>query len=264
MQLKGNRLTGKVQRSMANAKFRNWITSNAKHTSEMSVRVRLALLLPFMVLIGGCYSSHSGSLKVTVGNATFLPELSTKSGSLHLRLLETINGAVIYAPSNSYTSIAYTNTSKTTYFGIIKSEDSKSLSTTISIPTDRKKTNDDINKPKQQKKPNANEEKVTADAPITKRCDGLFLLKRNLHHVNHNEIISAIIPQHSDPQVFNRHNVSSSKTKTQNITAAYTSRDCRHPYLKTHERSNQIGFRAFPYLLCRDRSYRDNLLMSPS
>lgn len=248
------------------AKFRNWITSADAYTFKMSVRTRLALLLPIFVLIGGCYSSHSGSIKVTVGNATFLPELSTKSGSLHLRLLESINGAVIYAPSNSCTSIWYHNKSKTSYLGIIESEDSKSLSTIIS---NHHTTNDDQRKDGQQHKnnkaPDAKSEKVTADAPITKRCDG----QRN--HSYHNPYIpywkvqtslTAIQQSLSDPSVAQAH--LSIQYKTQNITTAQTSRDCQYQYLKTHERSNQIGFRAFPYLLCRDRSNRDNLLLIPS
>jgi hypothetical protein len=224
MQLKVNRLTGKVQRSMANAKFRNWITSNAKHTSEMSVRVRLALLLPFMVLIGGCYSSHSGSLKVTVGNATFLPELSTKSGSLHLRLLETINGAVIYSPSNSCTSIWYHNKSKTSYFGIIESEDSKSLSTTISIENEKK--GNKASTPQQKANDVGNDKRVTADAPIAKRCDGESHGKTpSVFIMSCNNLLECNYPHGmlSDPRLVSCLNLLPKfKEKTQNITACYS------------------------------------------
>lgn len=256
------------------AKFRNWITSMDAYTFKMPVRFRLALAaLPLALLTGGCFSSHSGSIKVTVGNATFLPELSTKDGSLHLRLLESINGAVIYAPSNSCTKIDYSNTSKTSYFGIVESEDSKSLSTTISIPTDseNQKTGDDINI--NTKKHNANEEKVTADAPITKRCDGRFLLKRHsnllAHIIRHNYIIVSLLT-HSDPPVSKRHISSPARNKTQNITTPLNSRDSRY-VTSPDMRSNQTaGFRAFPSrLLCRDRMScttheHDNLLMSVS
>lgn len=257
------------------AKFRNWITSMDLYTFKMSVRSRLALAaLPLALLTCGCNSYHSGSIKVTVGNATFLPELSTKDGSLHLRLLESINGAVIYAPSNSCTKIDYSNTSKTSYFGIVESEDSKSLSTTISIPTDSEtpKTGDDT-KTNTIKKHNANEEKVTADAPITKRCDGEILLKKysNLlaHIISNNYIIVSLLT-HSDPPVFKRHISSPARNKTQNITTPHKSRDSR--YVKSPDmRSNQTaGFRAFPSrLLCRDRiscttQEHDNLLMSVS
>lgn len=250
------------------AKFRNWITSMDAYTLKMSVRARLALAaLPLSLLVGGCYSSNSGSLKVTVGNATFLPELSTKSGSLHLRLLETINGAVIYAPSNSCTSIRYYNKSKISYFGIIESEDSKSLSTTISIENEKK--GNKTSTPQQQKaKDVGNDKRVTADAPIAKRCDGdkqgrtmsvfamscNYFFECNLHH----EMLS-------DPRLVSCLNLLPKfKGKTQNITTAHNSRDCRHKYHTPTERSNQIGFHAFPYLLCRDRSHRDNLLMPPS
>jgi hypothetical protein len=153
----------------------------------MSVRVRLALLLPLVALVGGCYSYHSGSIKVTIGNATFLPELSTKSGSIHLRLLESINGAVIYAPSNSYTTIAYTNYSHSYYFGIIESSDHKILNTTIS-PTVQQQTDKSAQPEKKQQLNNnstehirkdeegnhnnkandENRQKVTADTAITK------------------------------------------------------------------------------------------------
>jgi hypothetical protein len=110
---------------------------------------------------------------------------------------------------------------------------------------------------------------VTADAPITKRCDGqLFLLRYN--HLAHNKFIIVSFLTHSDPQVFKRHISSPARNKTQNITTTHNSRDGRY-VSSLYMRSNQTaGFRAFPSrLLCRDRiscttQEHDNLLMSVS
>jgi hypothetical protein len=111
---------------------------------------------------------------------------------------------------------------------------------------------------------------VTADAPITKRCDGKkVLLKKDNKHLTHSEIVIVSFPQHSDAQVFKRHISSPARNKTQNITTTHNSRDGRY-VSSLYMRSNQTaGFRAFPSrLLCRDRiSYETeygNLLLAVS
>jgi hypothetical protein len=108
---------------------------------------------------------------------------------------------------------------------------------------------------------------VTAEAPITKRCDGYHpTLKKQekltlVNFISDNHILYSKTQRTlSDPLVNCSHPI---QYKTQNITTDNTSRDCRNLCPTTPERSNQIGFHAFPYLLCRDRSLRGNLLMSP-
>jgi hypothetical protein len=108
---------------------------------------------------------------------------------------------------------------------------------------------------------------VTADAPITKRCDGKVISKYN-HIAPIKFTTSFSFLQHSYPRVFKKH-ISSSIPKTQNITTASSSRDSRYE-ASLGMRSNQTdGFSAFSIsLLCRDRIInaigRDSLLMSVS
>ena len=69
------------------------------------------------IIFSGCISSTATT--VAVGDAITLPELTTPTESLALRLCTSINGAWVRTPSNSAVRIVYKSDTASDYIGII-------------------------------------------------------------------------------------------------------------------------------------------------
>lgn len=114
---------------------RNWQCTRSHVIQQMSVRLRLGAIL-LLPLLSGCYTYTTQTAKIVVGNHTILPELSSKTGEFHFKILNTIDGLYISFPatSNNYAhiSISYTNTSHSSYLiDSFSSSNNKSLSTKL-------------------------------------------------------------------------------------------------------------------------------------
>lgn len=69
------------------------------------------------IIFPGCISSTATT--VAVGDAITLPELTTPTESLALRLYTSINGALVRTATNSSVRIAYKSDTASDYIGII-------------------------------------------------------------------------------------------------------------------------------------------------
>lgn len=117
------------------AAVRNWQCIRSHVIQQMSVRLRLGAIL-LLPLLSGCYTHTSQTATIVVGNHTILPELSSKTGEFHFKILNTIDGLYISFPATSnnsaYISLSYTNTSHSSYLiDSFSSSNNKSLSTKL-------------------------------------------------------------------------------------------------------------------------------------
>lgn len=76
--------------------------------------------------LSGCISENTGSTTV-VGAQTALPEISDASGSLTIRVYETIKGARVWTAKDSKVTVEYTNAYTNNYLGVVETQDQTSL-----------------------------------------------------------------------------------------------------------------------------------------
>lgn len=99
----------------------------------------MRFLLSSLLLLSGCISEHSGSI-TTVGEDTALPEISNASGSVKVRVFQSIKGARVWTAKDSKVTIAYKHSCTNTYFGMFTSDNNTELKVKIepiSYPTNQ-------------------------------------------------------------------------------------------------------------------------------
>ena len=91
---------------------------------------KLLIVILAALLLGGCTNPNTGS-RTVVGDHMALPELSDSADSVSLRVYESVKGAKVWTAKDCNVVINYTNAYTNTYFGVVESRDSMTLSVEI-------------------------------------------------------------------------------------------------------------------------------------